>query len=464
MLNSTSDEPAQELEIIKQQRRRVRDYAKVGLQLLAQRIVIYTVAVGLAGFYYDWLIAGAFYAIVVACEIYDLFVFRRIMKLRVWRAADLSRAMSHIYLGTVFSSFAVALFAISFALQQDPESGHFMPVFMLISASIFAAMNNHQFLLVLGIRLTIYVSAILLIPIYDIWITSAPITSEVWLHFFTVIFVLAFLVELARSFMGGYSEAQKSRSRLEEEHERTKAAFLAKNQFLSTISHELRTPLTSIKGALALVDSGALGELPEKARGPIKIADRNTHRLANLVDDLLLLQKADGGKLELTEEVFDLGELVIDATELFRPYAESAKVGIELKVKRDEFWVRGDRKKIVQVVTNLLSNAAKFSNGRGEILISVQREGGHICLRVTDHGIGIPEGADRKVFEEFGQVDSTDTRKFQGTGLGLNISKRIIEAHGGHIYYESVLGKGSTFYVEMLDTTRYPLPARSMLS
>ncbi len=441
----------QETAELKQVRRRIREYAKVGLRLFAQRIVIYSAAVALAGFYYDWTIAAIFYFLVMICEIFDAFVFRSIINLRVWGPAEVRRSLLQIFAGTIFSSAAISLFAISFALQQGTESGHFMPIFILISASIFATMNNHQFIKVLATRLAIYVAAILFIPIHDIWMTSAPISSELWLNFFTVIFVLGFLLELARSFIVGYSKLQQNIIKLEEEHERTKAAYIAKTQFISTVSHELRTPLTSIKGALALVNSGALGVLPEKTRVPIEIANRNTRRLADLVDDLLLLQRAEGGKLELALETLDFGELVLETIERFRPYAESAQVGIKIDVKMNEFWVRCDKKRVEQVVTNLLSNAAKFSKELGDISISMEKRKGYVRLLVADKGIGIPDGAQSKVFEEFGQLDSSDTRRFQGTGLGLNISKRITEAHNARIYYTSILGVGSTFYVEMLD-------------
>ncbi len=246
---------------LKSTRRRIRDYAIVGLKLFVQRIVIYTAAILLAGAYYDWVTAAFFYVLVLIGEAYDFFVFRNILARRTWIQADIRRSMVKIYVGTIFSSTAISLFAISFASQQSPETGHFMPMFMLVSASIFATMNNHHFLPVLTTRLSIYVSAILFVPIYDLWITSAPLQSEVWLHFFTVIFVLGFLLELAREFISSYNHRLKVRLDLEREHQKTKAAYIAKTEFLATVSHELRTPLTSIKGGLEMINSGALGEL-----------------------------------------------------------------------------------------------------------------------------------------------------------------------------------------------------------
>ena len=430
-------------------RRRIRDYAIVGLKLFVQRIVIYTAAILLAGAYYDWVTAAFFYVLVLIGEAYDFFVFRNILARRTWIQADIRRSMVKIYVGTIFSSTAISLFAISFASQQSPETGHFMPMFMLVSASIFATMNNHHFLPVLATRLTIYVSAILFVPIYDLWITSAPLQSEVWLHFFTVIFVLGFLLELARGFISSYNHRLKVRLDLEREHQKTKAAYIAKSEFLATVSHELRTPLTSIKGGLEMINSGALGELPEKMSRPLEIAVKNTRKLASLVDDLLLLQSAESGKLSFKFESVDIDELVAQTVERFMPFAESAKVAIRVESKQDGSLVKCDANRIEQVITNLLSNAAKFSNEQGDITISIEKMDESIRVSVADNGIGIPDGSDAKIFEEFGQLDSSDTRKFQGTGLGLNISKRIVEAHGGQIGYTSILGEGSTFFFDL---------------
>jgi signal transduction histidine kinase len=434
---------------LKSTRRRIRDYAIVGLKLFVQRIVIYTAAILLAGAYYDWVMAAIFYVLVLIGEAYDFSLFRNILSRRSWTRADVRSAMFKIYIGTIFSSIAISLFAIAFALQQNPETGHFMPMFMLVSASIFATMNNHHFPPVLATRLAIYVSAILFIPIHALFITSAPLNSDVWLHFFTVIFVLGFLVELAREFIAKYNHSLKIRLDLEREHQQTKAAYIAKTEFLGTVSHELRTPLTSIKGGLELINSGALGELPEKMSRPLEIAVNNTRKLATLVDDLLLLQSAESGKLSFKFESNDIDELVAQTVERFMPYAESAKVAIRVESQQDGSLVKCDAKRIEQVITNLLSNAAKFSHEQGDITISIEKMGESFRVSVADNGIGIPDGSETNIFEAFGQLDSSDTRKFQGTGLGLNISKRIVEAHGGQIGYTSILGQGSTFFFDL---------------
>lgn len=430
-------------------RRRLRDYAKVGRTLFVQRIVIYSAAIFLAGVYYDWRISLFFYALTWAAEAYDAAAFRRILMTRQWDKAAVRRSMRQIYIGTVFSATVISFFCIAFASQQGPETGHFMPLFMLFSASIFAAMNNRHFLPVLMLRLAIYVAAILFIPIRDLWIVRPPLSSEVWLHFFTVLFVLGFIIECSRSFVNSYTDYLRGRRELEEEHERTKAAYHAKTQFLSTVSHELRTPLTSIKGSLEMINSGALGEAPENMRKPLDIAMRNSRRLADLVGDLLLLQKAEASKIDFVFSIQDVGELVNESVERFRPFADRKKAIIVTDVPTGEFWARFDRHRLDQVITNLLSNAVKFCDENAEVRVSVKRYNEFVRVSVSDNGIGIPESERDHVFEEFRQLDSSNTRKFEGTGLGLNISKRIIEAHDGNIDFTSKVGVGTTFFIDL---------------
>ena len=441
-------------------RRRLRDYAKIGRNLLLQRIAIYSAAIFLAGAYYDWQLALLFYALVWAGEAYDVATFRNILSTRQWDKKAVRRFMREIYAGTAISATVIAMFCISVSIQQGTHDGHFMPLFMLFSASIFAAINNHHFLPVLAFRLAIYVGAILFIPIRDLIIEMPPLTSELWLHFFTVIFVLMFVIECSRSFLVGYSAYLRGRRELEEEHERTKAAYHAKTQFLSTVSHELRTPLTSIKGSLEIISSGVLGQPPEKMAKPLDIATRNTRRLADLVNDLLLLQKAEAGKIEFEFEIRDLGELVHEAVERFRPFADRKNISIAVDAPLGEYWARFDRMRLDQVITNLLSNAAKFSDENAEIRVSLKRHGDLLRLAVADDGIGIAEGARNKLFEEFSQVDSSNTRKFEGTGLGLNISKRIVEAHQGQIDFTSKLGVGSTFFIDLHEEDA-PIPTEA---
>jgi signal transduction histidine kinase len=429
-------------------RHRLKDYAEVGQKLFVQRIVIYSAAILLTGFYYDWTTAAFYYAAVWFCEAYDGIVFRRILTRQSMTPRAFRKDMSRLYIGTVLSALTISFFCIAIATLQGNEGGHFFPLFMLVSASIFAAMNNHHFLLVLGIRLAIYVTAILFIPIRDVWIVNPPMSSEIWMSLFTVVFVLGFIVELARNFLVGYNAQLDRRIELETEHKRALAAYEAKTRFLATVSHELRTPLTSIKGALDIINSGVLGEAPAKMQRLLEMAGRNSDRLGDLVGDLLFLQSSDAGRMVLNLERLDLAVLSQGAVEQTLPYAQRMGVSIHADVAPGKFWIEADQKRVEQVLLNLLSNAAKFSREGGEVQVAIVSFEDQVRLTVKDQGIGIPDGCEGQIFEEFFQLDSQDDRKFEGTGLGLSISKRIVEAHGGQISYESTIGVGTTFMVD----------------
>lgn len=446
-----NDSPAssENIRIPWQKRRRLRDYANVGRHLLVQRVVIYSAAILLSGAYYDPVIAAIFFVAVAIFEIYDSYVFYLIVKHKRWKQKNFKSAMIAIHLGAFFSSITISLFCISLARQQGVGNGHFLPLFMLVSATIFSAMNSNQFRSVLGMRLCIYILTILFIPIRDLWMVRPPLSSDMWVNFFTIIFVLGFIMELGRNFLSGYSRDLRIREKLEEEHKRTKAALDAKTRFLATVNHELRTPLTSIKGAFDLINSGSLGQPPEKMGNLLEIASRNTNKLKDLVDDLLFLQSSDIGKIKFDFRKLDLCELVEEALERFQPHAAKMNVSVRTQYCPDDYWVCADRKRIDQVLMNLLSNAAKFSERCGTITISMDKSDDAVTLSVRDEGVGIPTNSEELVFAEFSQLDSGDGRKFQGTGLGLSISKRIIEAHDGEIRYTSQLGVGTTFSIEL---------------
>jgi len=427
--------------------RRLNDYAIVGQKLAAQRIVVYAAALGLAAFYYDPWIAANFLFVIAIFEVYDAVLLRYILRSIKDGATDTRRVFVHIFAVTFGSAATIALFCVSIAIQQGTGGNHFLPLFLMVSAAIFAAMNTHQFIPVLILRLAVYVAATLYISIRGVWIIQPSLTSDIWLNLFTVMFVLAFIFELARTFLIGYSAQLKSSQALQVEHKKALAASEAKTQFLHTVSHELRTPLTSIKGALDLINAGSAGQPPEKMAPLLEMVGRNSNRLADLVGDLLLIQTSQAGKFSLVSGRVDMGELVKDTVKAFQAYADKFGVIVTADVPEATFFVKGDRKRLDQVITNLLSNAVKFSDPGGIVRIELRQDDETLTLSVQDTGIGIPEGSKAQVFEEFGQIDSSDQRRFQGTGLGLSISKRIVEAHGGSMDYDSVLGVGSTFRV-----------------
>lgn len=219
-----------------------------------------------------------------------------------------------------------------------------------------------------------------------------------------------------------------------------------KNEFISTVSHELRTPLTSIKGSLGLMGSGVLGPLPEKVSGLINIANNNCSRLTNLINDILDLEKIKAGKYEFKYEELEINSVLQQSLLLNQSYAEQFNMKLKLVNLEGEAFVKADKNRLMQVISNLISNAVKFSNPGGEVTIISEIKNQSVKVSVVDFGIGIPDDSKYKIFQSFSQVDSSDTRSKGGTGLGLSVSKLIIESMGGQIDFISTSGKGSTFF------------------
>lgn len=242
---------------------------------------------------------------------------------------------------------------------------------------------------------------------------------------------------------------QENNIELERARLLSEKANLAKSDFLSTVSHELRTPLTSIRGALALIVGGAVGELPEAAKPLVEIAHKNSERLILLVNDILDMEKIEAGKMEFNVSPFKLMPLLQQALDGNRAYADLYKVNYELESEIPEAMVSVDSNRLLQVFANLLSNAAKYSPAGGKVSIAVERINGCIRVAVKDSGAGIPDEFKDRIFRKFAQADSSTTRNKGGTGLGLSIAKSIIERMDGSIWFDSKPDVLTVFYVEL---------------
>jgi PAS domain S-box-containing protein len=230
-----------------------------------------------------------------------------------------------------------------------------------------------------------------------------------------------------------------------------------KSEFVSTVSHELRTPLTSICGGLGLLVGGALGNLPVTAMKIITIAHTNSLRLSVLINDLLDMEKLVAGKMDMHLASQTLMPLVDAAIEMNQAYAVSHQVSLHVVQREDEVQVRVDAARLGQVLSNLISNAAKFSDGGSRVEVRVTVCAGldqgqsqrRVRVSVQDYGIGVPLEFRERIFQKFAQADGGDTRQHSGTGLGLAISKQLIEKMQGEIGFDSEVGQGSVFYFEL---------------
>ena len=222
-----------------------------------------------------------------------------------------------------------------------------------------------------------------------------------------------------------------------------------KDELVSTVSHELRTPLTAISGALGLMAGRAAGELPDRARRLVAIGAKNADRLVHLVNDLLDMDKLQSGKLVFHFGKGELGPLLAEAIEQIEPFAQRFGVDILLTQPDEPIIATFDPRRLCQVMTNLLSNACKFSPAGSAVRVALEREGTMARISVADEGPGISPEFRARLFKRFEQEDGAHQQGHTGTGLGLAISKGIVDAHGGAIRLDPSAGRGSTFLVEL---------------
>jgi len=231
-----------------------------------------------------------------------------------------------------------------------------------------------------------------------------------------------------------------------------------KSEFVSTVSHELRTPLTSIKAFTAtLLQRPQLDEATK--REFLQIIDNQCDRLARLINDLLSISRIESGRaLEMRWKWVDLGEVIRRVVKAQQPHAKKHELVVEVPDGLPK--VAADEDKLEQILTNLVSNAIKYSPEGGPVEIRVVEREDEIEVSVTDHGIGIPEDKLERIFDKFYQVDSSIRRKVGGAGLGLYLTRHLVHAHGGRIWVKSKLGEGSTFFFTIPKREELPKEAK----
>lgn len=235
---------------------------------------------------------------------------------------------------------------------------------------------------------------------------------------------------------------------LEAEHERRERSERVRDQLVAVVSHELRTPLTAILGALSLQIHGLGARKPGADDDLLEIAHRNAERMAQLVDDLLDLKRLSEEGVALELAPVELDALLRDAVAQLEPMAEARQVVLEL-VEPVPGRATADRKRLMQVVANLVSNAVKVSQAGDRVALSTSEHGARVSICVRDEGPGIPLELQERIFQPFVQADTSARRATGGTGLGLAISRGLVHRMGGSIGCESTPGAGATFTIEL---------------
>jgi signal transduction histidine kinase len=254
---------------------------------------------------------------------------------------------------------------------------------------------------------------------------------------------------MATRLQESYAELeQRVEARTRELAERSRELEIAskhKSQFLANMSHELRTPMNAILGYTELIIDEIYGEVPERIREVLERVQQSGQHLLGLINAVLDLSRIESGRFTLSISEYSLPEVVHTVFTSVESLTAEKQLALNISISPDLPMGKGDEQRIAQVLLNLVGNAIKFTEA-GEVGIVVSAADGTFTIAVSDTGSGIAEEDQQKIFDEFQQADNSNTRAQGGTGLGLAIAKRIIEMHGGRMWVESSLGKGSTFW------------------
>jgi signal transduction histidine kinase/CheY-like chemotaxis protein len=226
---------------------------------------------------------------------------------------------------------------------------------------------------------------------------------------------------------------------------RERAVDRMKTEFVSLVSHELRTPLTSIKGYVDLLLDGEVGELEPDQKEFLAIVRGNAQRLVSLINDLLDISRIESGKVELHRASIDMARLIEGVAMAMRPQLDGKRQRLVLALPDPMPVVRGDADRVAQILTNLISNAHKYSPAGSAIRVAAERQGNQVRIDVQDNGIGLSADEQAHLFTKFFRAENRTTREVGGTGLGLVITRSLVEMHGGTMEVVSAPGKGATF-------------------
>jgi signal transduction histidine kinase len=257
-------------------------------------------------------------------------------------------------------------------------------------------------------------------------------------------------------------ELERLNAQIEEKNKQLEELGRFKSELLSLASHQIRSPLGAMKGFLSLVIEGTYGPVGDKVKETLRKVQKSADELIGLINTLLDVRKVEEGKMEYQFEKTDLSRIVTEVVDLMRPVAEAKHLDFALDLPSHDFFVSADAEKLKQVVQNLTDNAIKYTP-TGFVHLELKDEGDTIFVHISDSGLGVPATLIPYLFEEFIR-DERVKKEIRGTGLGLYIARKIIEAHGGKISADSPgEGKGSTFHISIpkLKEVKYTIPAEA---
>lgn len=426
----------------------LQDFAWANKRLAWQRQVTFAAGTFLVAFNQDVTLALACYSLCLLAEFFDMRICQKLHDCRGEDTCDRAEIADRLTVSGIFWAGAIVFYISAVAMAEGPSS-HVGPLFFLLMASLYTAMNNCQLPRVMMARLVVLSAGFFFIPLNDLLFVWPQQSATLWTQLGTSLFVLFFVFECARKFASNYQAVQGKMEDLREQRDKLAEAIKVQSQFVSIASHELRTPLTSVKASLDLINDDRACKTMDDVRRVASIGQRNGARLAALINDLLDFQKLDADAMEFQLRRIDLRDLVQEAAQVNRMLGKQRDISFELTLPKDPVHVEGDHDRLLQVMANILSNAVKFSKNGSKVEITVEREEAQGRILVRDRGIGIPEDARDLVFAPFAQVDGSDRRAHGGTGLGMSISRRIMEGQGGSIDFDSTVGEGTVFVIAL---------------
>ncbi|HEY0547304.1 MAG TPA: ATP-binding protein [Pyrinomonadaceae bacterium] len=272
-----------------------------------------------------------------------------------------------------------------------------------------------------------------------------PMIAEIQRQNRDLVAVLGELEEKREELEEVNQRLQENNQELNEANAKLRELAEMKEEFLALTTHDLRSPLTVISGVINFFTSGRLGELSPEQKNMVAMMERNTQSLIELVNDLLDASKLESGTMRLDVAAIDLRGLVGELRENMEPLAREKGLTLEEKLASDLPAVEADRAKLRRILVNLLSNAVKFTNRGGRVGVSAEQSDGRVLITVSDTGVGIAQEDVDRLFDKYEQARSRATRGEKGTGLGLYITRQLVELHGSKIEVKSEIGRGSTF-------------------